>query len=308
MQSSGGSLRHDQVMRPLAEQRAIREDIFRWLDEAFVQRGGYEIDRETLLGYTYRGERIPLLDTGRGIRNPADFSSTLTLMSGWKANQYSDYEDDSGWITYSYQERDGGDNKKLIRACEDGERLVYFRAVRAGFYIAYYPVVASNDPVRREVSFPLDTALQFLGDPLALTSDQRRYAETIVKVRLHQPIFRAKVLHAYASSCTVCDLRHPELLDAAHIESDSSEFGVPHVTNGMAMCKLHHAAYDRALMGITPDFEVRIDKDLLSEVDGPMLRHGLQDMHGHHIRLPEKKASQPSRDRLAQRFELFGQR
>lgn len=134
------------------------------------------------------------------------------------------------------------------------------------------------------------------------TEQQRKYAETIVRTRLHQPLFRAKVLHAYSGSCTVCDLRHAELLDAAHITPDVAEHGVAHVRNGLAMCKLHHAAYDRSLMGITPDYEVRIDSELLEEIDGPMLRHGLQDMHGREIRLPANRNARPDRDRLAERF------
>ncbi|MCR2826566.1 HNH endonuclease [Microbacterium sp. zg.Y909] len=169
-------------------------------------------------------------------------------------------------------------------------------------------MVTENDPMQRVIRFPLDPGLALLGDPLSYSEDQRRYAESIVKTRLHQPVFRARVLNAYKGACTVCDLRHSELLDAAHIAPDASERGVPHVTNGLAMCKIHHAAYDRALMGIRPDFEVRVNARLLDEVDGPMLRHGLQEMHGRPIRLPKSRMLQPSRDLLASRYEAFQKR
>lgn len=296
-------------MRSHEEELIIREDIFRWLDDKFIEHGGYEIHSPVLRSYEFNGEHLPLLDRGKGIRNPATFSSTLSIMSGWKKNQYADYESDDGWVEYSYRAGEGGDNTKLVRAHEQQDPIVYFRAVREGYYIAYYPIViAENDPQRRVVRFPLDQGLGLLGDPLEYTEQQRRYAETIVRTRLHQPIFRAKVLHAYEGSCTVCDLRHAELLDAAHITPDVDVHGVAHVSNGLAMCKLHHAAYDRSLMGITPDFEVRINNDLLEEVDGPMLRHGLQDMHGREIRLPRQRAARPSRERLAERFDLFAGR
>lgn len=296
-------------MRTAAEQRAIREHAFRWLEEEFIGRGGYEIHRNVLSSYTYEGQRIPLLDQGRGIRNPADFSATLSIMSGWKSNQYQDYESDDGWVTYSYRAGEGGDNVKLVRACEQRDPIIYFRAVREGYYVPYFPIViAENDPVARVVRFPLDQGLALLGDPAAYSEDQRSYAETIVKVRLHQPVFRARVLHAYQGACTVCDLRHSELLDAAHIAPDASQKGVAHVTNGLAMCKIHHAAYDRALMGITPDFEVRVNAQLLDEVDGPMLQHGLQEMHGRPIRLPKNRSMRPARDLLANQFELFQKR
>lgn len=77
------------------------------------------------------------------------------------------------------------------------------------------------------------------------------------------------------------------------------------VTNGLALCKIHHAAYDRNLLGITPDYEVRIDTELLKEVDGPMLRYGLQDMHGQKLTLPARSSERPARDSLARRFAEF---
>lgn len=296
------------MMFSRVEELAIREDVFRWLDEQFIGHGGYEIHHSVLRSYHYGDLRLPLLDAGRGIRNPRQFSSTLSIMSGWKKNPYQDAEDESGWVTYSHRAGDGGDNTKLIQAWMNGDPLVYFRAVREGYYLPYYPIViAENNPEKRHVRFPLDPGLSILGDPLSSvhTDLQRRYAESIVKARLHQPVFRARVLHAYDGACTVCDLKHSELLDAAHIVPDADEHGIAHVTNGLAMCKLHHAAYDRSLMSITPDYEIRIDAQLLDEVDGPMLRHGLQDMHGRMIRLPRNRNARPSRDLLAEQFGKF---
>jgi putative restriction endonuclease len=43
----------------------------------------------------------------------------------------------------------------------------------------------------------------------------------------------------------------------------------------------------------------------MNEVDGPMLRHGLQEMDGRGIKLPKRPADQPSKDRLAERFDEF---
>lgn len=46
------------------------------------------------------------------------------------------------------------------------------------------------------------------------------------------------------------------------------------------MCKLHHAAFDRNIVGLRPDLIVEIRNHILEEVGGPMLRHGLQDLQG----------------------------
>ena len=73
----------------------------------------------------------------------------------------------------------------------------------------------------------------------------------------------------------------------------------------LSLCKIHHAAYDRRLLGIRPDYEVRINQRLLDEVDGPMLRHGLQEMHGRPLTVPRQRSDQPDRERLGRRFDLF---
>ena len=58
-------------------------------------------------------------------------------------------------------------------------------------------------------------------------------------------------------------------------------------------------------MGIDPDFRVHINAELLEERDGPMLKHGLQEMHGTRLTLPRTRASHPDKDGLAERFAAF---
>ena len=135
--------------------------------------------------------------------------------------------------------------------------------------------------------------------------DIRRYVERVVKQRVHQPEFRGKVLLAYENQCAVCHLRHPELLDAAHILPDSHPEGRAVVTNGLSLCKIHHGAYDADFLGIDPDYKVHIKIDLLEERDGPMLRHGLQEMHGSTLSVPQQRIKRPSRENLAERFAVF---
>jgi putative restriction endonuclease len=286
------------------EQRAIREDVFRWLDGK-VGLGAYELTRDELIDYRYGDTPIPLLDRARGIRNPRDFDATLSIMTGVKGTYVHAISPD-GFVRYAYQSRDGGDNIKLERALDQRVPLVYFEGVRPGVYVAHYPVfVVADDKVNRTFLIALEESMRFFGDPLHMTGDERRYAERAVKQRLHQPAFRARVMHAYASTCAVCRLKHAELLDAAHIIEDSDIAGLAVVTNGLALCKIHHAAYDRNLMGITPDYEVRINGALLEEVDGPMLRYGLQDMHGKSLVLPLRRQDRPSKEGLDARWQKF---
>ena len=98
----------------------------------------------------------------------------------------------------------------------------------------------------------------------------------------------------------ICRLRHDELLAAAHIL-----WGSPVIPNGLALCKLHHAAFDRYLIGVTPDLEVTVRLDVLQEIDGPMLQDGLQGFQGRRIHVPRADHLKPNRDFLAERYALF---
>ena len=77
------------------------------------------------------------------------------------------------------------------------------------------------------------------------------------------------------------------------------------VPNGLALCKLHHAAFDRHFLTVRPDYLIEVRRDVLDEEDGPMLLHGLKDMHLQRIHLPASRAQHPDPERLARRYERF---
>jgi putative restriction endonuclease len=76
------------------------------------------------------------------------------------------------------------------------------------------------------------------------------------------------------------------------------------VSNGLSLCTIHHRAFDQDLVGVSPDYEVRVARRLLEDDDGPMLEI-LKGSHGITIELPKRRAAQPDRERLAVRFERF---
>jgi len=114
------------------------------------------------------------------------------------------------------------------------------------------------------------------------------------------------VLRAYRTRCAVCTLREAPLLQAAHIIEDRDDRGSAAIVNGIALCAIHHLAYDRNLMGIAPNGVVHIATRLLEEIDGPMLRIGLQGFHGSAITQPRDRRDRPDPERLQVRFEVFG--
>lgn len=134
----------------------------------------------------------------------------------------------------------------------------------------------------------------------------KRYLMVETKRRLHQPVFRSTVLRAYRSKCAVCSLAHKELLDAAHIVPDRDKGGIASVINGLALCKIHHAAFDANILGIRPDLVVQVREDILEEVDGPMLRHGIQERHGQRLMaVPNARSEMPDPRLLEIAYDRF---
>jgi putative restriction endonuclease len=60
-------------------------------------------------------------------------------------------------------------------------------------------------------------------------------------------------------------------------------------------------------LGVSPDYKIGINRDLLTEIDGPMLKHGLQEMRGRLLVLPVRKREWPDRQRLATRWQAFSE-
>jgi putative restriction endonuclease len=100
-------------------------------------------------------------------------------------------------------------------------------------------------------------------------------------------------------------LKHLELLDAAHIIADSDPEGEPAVTNGISLCKLHHAAFDSNIVGVRPDYVIEVRQDILTEEDGPMLKHGLVGLNKKRIILPSPAKLSPDKLLLERRYEEF---
>jgi len=204
---------------------------------------------------------------------------------------------------------DHRDNRALRNAMQEGFPLIWFQGIASGLYLPIYPVwLAAEEPGQTQFVVSLDEVSMRVRQDLALEDPAlvRSYAERVVKQRLHQPMFRQRVLLAYKNQCSICRLRHTRLLDAAHVLSDS-EGGEPVVTNGIAMCKIHHAAYDVDIFGIDTSYKVTVQNNVLTEVDGPTLRYTLQAIDGSKIELPSSRAAYPDRELLQVRWNRFKQ-
>lgn len=59
------------------------------------------------------------------------------------------------------------------------------------------------------------------------------------------------------------------------------------------------------MVGISPDYQAHVRKDIMEETDGPMLKYGLQGVNGINLIKPRHKELWPDRDKLNIRFERF---
>lgn len=285
---------------------------------AILDRSDGVITREEMTaGFVFQGEQIPFANRMKGIWRPhqltdgAPLSLTTAAIKKGVAPRYDDQVgSDHGWFEYRYEGTNIHEwtNIAVRHAMQSGIPLIYFYGVVPGLYQAFFPVYVSEDEPARltfhlavDAPAPGDIALFSGGSPPLLKS----YATVAAKQRLHQRRFRELVVAAYARRCAICRLQRTELLDAAHILADRDERGLPEVPNGLALCRIHHGAFDVGILGISPDYRVHIRADVLAEKDGPMLLHGLQEMDSTRIGLPRSRAEWPRPEYLEARYASF---
>ena len=294
------------------------------------ERGGILTGRELQRGFEFEGARVAL-HAGHGIFKPQQMTRLLSIRTGiperggrvWYDDQLKDHDQlftQSEYIGYAFQKHKtrGQDpnlavNQLLREACELRLPVLYFLGVgvKPKRYKASIVYLEDWDPrafrVRAVFARPdrIDQIPVRLDAAAPENAAERRYALRECRQRVHQPVFRAALVDAYRGRCAISGLPDERLLDAAHIVPDrDADLGQPIVANGLLLSKLHHAAFDQNLIGITPDYRLKISAPLRELCDGPMLEL-LKDDDGRRIRLPRRERDRPDPDRLALRYEQF---
>ena len=108
------------------------------------------------------------------------------------------------------------------------------------------------------------------------------------------PLFRQQVLRAYNYECAICgfNMRHDNTsvaLEAAHIKW--KQHGGPcEIPNGLALCAIHHKAFDKGSIGLDENMRVQISE----AVNGSGIVGRLfWDFQGKNISLPQIQAYYP---------------
>lgn len=295
------------------DDEVVRAAALMWLNGVTLG-GTLPITREQLANdFVFSGQRFPLIDRGRGIRKPLGWRAALSIMTALPkpgfARPYADEEGADGLHRYKLRrdQRGTAENEGLRAALREQLPIVWFYGVAPGIFNAIFPVyLTAEEPDLDQFVLALTESQRTVEPNSPVEATFRRYLIAETRRRLHQPLFASQVMLAYETRCAVCSLNHRQLLDAAHIIPDSDPRGLPIVPNGLALCKIHHAAYDQNILGIRPDYVVEIHSRLLDELDGPMLLHGLQQHHRKELmQRPRRRLDQPDPDRLMERYSQF---
>jgi len=291
------------------KEEKIRLAIFEWLNQQ-IQVFGNVLTTPQLNSFVYKGEHI-FIQGSKGIWKPNQLRFPISIASD-PQGRYSDGFISDSMLHYSYEGTNPNlwTNRGLREAMKQNIPLIYLQKISKGKYFVHLPVyIIKDEPEKLRFTVAAENIIKFsdasdVVDEPEVRYLKQEYATREVKQRMYQQTFRELVLDAYKDHCAICSLRHRELLDAAHIIPDS-EGGKPLVINGLSLCKIHHSAFDQNILGINPDYIIEVRRDVLEEIDGPMLKYGIQKMHGNRIILPHSSSKKPDRNLLAKRFEKF---
>jgi putative restriction endonuclease len=102
-------------------------------------------------------------------------------------------------------------------------------------------------------------------EDIQISDNVRKTTVVTVSKKLRAVNFRKRVLTAYTFRCAICGLQL-RLVDAAHIVPVTHEHSTDETRNGLALCALHHRAYDQALITVWDDYSVKLNENRVLEL------------------------------------------
>jgi len=133
-----------------------------------------------------------------------------------------------------------------------GETIIAVRSVLAS--VLFRAPQAIHEIARQSKG---SLTLQALSTPTEKRPRQR--ARMLVSRAVRDARFPGMVLPAYDHRCAVCGMQL-RFVEAAHIIPVSSGTWDDEINNGIALCVLHHRAYDSGVMLINGDYSVEVNK------------------------------------------------
>ena len=106
-----------------------------------------------------------------------------------------------------------------------------------------------------------------VNDAVVETVTQERQTAVInIKEKIRDNSFKSRVLTSYGQMCAMCGIQL-KLIDAAHIIPVEHD-GTDQISNGMAICALHHRAFDRSLITVNDKYQIIYNTDKMDLMAG----------------------------------------
>ena len=135
----------------------------------------------------------------------------------------------------------------------DGQIVIMFRPDFIGLY-AENPTVL-HQATTRTLQRVAQSYKQSPARPIVMNRQKIRVTNIEY---LRSPTFRQEVLGAYAHRCAMCGIQL-DLVDAAHIVPHAHPQGHDVISNGLALCTLHHRSFDTGLLYVRDDYSIHLN-------------------------------------------------
>lgn len=164
--------------------------------------------------------------------------------------------------------------------------------VAGGFDEQHYALVTGNKKLINTLAQQIleahftESIQEEIADELGFDLQQIR--------KQRDPLFRKNVLRAYNYQCAICgfNMRHDDTtvaLEAAHIKW--KQHGGPcEIPNGLALCAIHHKAFDKGSIGLDENMRVLVSDAVNG---GGIVERLFWDFDGKTIALPQVRKNYP---------------
>jgi putative restriction endonuclease len=115
---------------------------------------------------------------------------------------------------------------------------------------------------------------------VTVTNQGRRVIISQMARKFRATDFHRRVLGAYGQKCAACGVQL-ELVDAAHIIPVAAPTSTDETRNGVALCKLHHAAFDRNLLSFDEKYKIEVSDSEAGRLAAVNLAGGLAAFRQH---------------------------
>lgn len=241
-----------------------------------------ELDGKTLiLGWFPNDEVFAGFDYRKHAGNlggSPSFQINLTTLQAAVANRFASHRKGSGELAVAFRPDFIGTYASNLEALHDTGEIP--DEVELLTRIANQPDAVTNEEISQGVAQP------------------RRWAISQTRRALRALDFSERVLDAYKHRCAMCGLQL-RLLDGAHILPVAEEGSTDETSNGVALCALHHRAYDRSLVTFDPDSRIHLNEARVEELRAAdryggldAFREALREV----VQVPSEQSLRPRRE------------